>query len=938
VHFSNAALWVATAWLLAAGTPAAQVLTGTLYGRALDESGLPVPGVTVTISSPQLMQTAVRVTSEHGGYRVPNLPPGNYLLKAEIAGFQTMTRQDILLQAGAVLAIDFVLKVAALEETITVTGESPLVDVRSAQTQRSVEAELIENIPTRRAVTDILLTAPGIIDGEYGFTPAQSVQGSSVRENVYNVDGANVNDTTNGYLMTDFNYDVLQEVQVTTGGVSAEFGQGSGGVFNFITKSGGNALQGNSSLYVQNDTLEGGNVDDELRRRGLRQGTKLNQNLDYGASLGGPIIKDRVWFFGNIRRLDREEIRPDFNARDIRTDDSQEFIKVTTHVRQGTRLQGSFTHRSLSIFPGNASFATNNSPETWQSSPRVHPVFYLELTHVVSDATLIEGRFSQSFWNSQPEFSSDQAGYTEITTGTQFGGRPGVGGETTKRDNRVFKVSLSHFKDDWAGSHNFKGGFESLFSPFSWIQSIPGDTTYQLRNGLPYRIALLNTPVEQGTNVTRYAGFLQDEWTIKDRLTLTLGVRFESTEGWQPEQTGGGGNWFPLTVFPEVRDQIKWFNTAPRLGAVWDLKGDRRNTLKVTYGRYYAALFNTNVLAANRNLASGRTYDWNDLNRDLRYQPGEEGTLRSNTSSNLDVFDPDLKQAYLDSFTVGFDRELGTNMLLSVIGVFKRERDIMENVDIARPFSAYNSLTVRNPIDGQPLTIYALKPEFQSVQRVRMLTNPTNPVPLYRDYNGVEIVLRKRMSNNWQFQGSVDVGRSYGNIGNAFGPSQGGQVIYDNPNTLVNFEGPLDLDAPFQLKLQGTYVLPHGIALSAFYSGISAYPIKVPANFPNEIAGTHIVRFSRADNPLIVSESFVEVSGNQRGSQRFDFRNLLSFRAEKTFDLGRAQLGLIADVFNLLNINTVVTVQSQTFDQPNFLAPSAIERPIAARLGLRLNF
>jgi outer membrane receptor protein involved in Fe transport len=925
--------------LLVGGAATAQVLTGTLYGKAVDESGLPVPGVTVTITSPQLMQAEVRATSGNGTYRVPNLPPGTYILKAEVAGFQTVTRQEVLLQAGAALGIDFVLKVAALEETVTVTGESPLVDVKSVQTQRTVENEFIENIPTRRAVTDILLTAPGIIDGEYGFTPAQSVMGSSVRENVFNVDGANVNDTTNGYLMTDFNYDVLQEVQVTTSGVSAEFGQGSGGVFNFITKSGGNSLQGNASFYLQNESLEGDNVNDELRASGLRQGTKLNKNQDYGVSLGGPIRKDSIWVFGNLRRLDREETRPDFAAREIRTDDDQEFIKITTQLTSKTRLQGSYTRRAINIFPGNAGFATNDAPETWSTNPRDYKVFYLDLSHVVSDATLIEGRFSQSFWDTDPEFSSDVAGFTEVTTGRQFGGRPGVGGKTLKRDNRVIKATVSHFRDDWlGGTHNFKAGFESLFSPFSWIQGIPGDTTYQLRNGQPYRITLLNTPVTQGTNVTRYAGFIQDEWTLKDRLTLTLGVRFESTEGWQPEQTGGGGQWFPVTVFPEERDQIKWFNTAPRLGLVWDLQGDRRNSLKLTYGRYYAALFNTNVLAANRNLASGRTYDWIDRNGDMRYQPGEEGTLRSNTSSNLDVFDPDLKQAYLDSFTVGFDRELGPNLLLSVIGVFKRERSIMENVDIARPFSAYNALTVTNPINGQPFTIYALKPEFQGVQRVRMLTNPKDPLPLYRDYNGVEVVLRKRMSDRWQFQGSVDIGRSYGNIGNAFGPSQGGQVIYDNPNTLTNFEGPLDLDAPFQLKLQGTYVLPHDIALSAFYSGISAYPIKIPANFPNEIAGTYVVRFSRADHPLIVSESFIEVAGDQRGTHRFGFRNLISVRVEKSFDLGRPKLAVVADVFNLLNINTVTTVQSHTFDQPNFLSPASIERPIAARLGLRLTF
>jgi hypothetical protein len=188
------------------------------------------------------------------------------------------------------------------------------------------------------------------------------------------------------------------------------------------------------------------------------------------------------------------------------------------------------------------------------------------------------------------------------------------------------------------------------------------------------------------------------------------------------------------------------------------------------------------------------------------------------------------------------------------------------------------------------------------------------------------MVLRRRMSEGWHFQGSVNIGRSEGNIGNGFDSSSGLATLYNNPNTLINVDGPLDLDTPLQLKLQGTYLAPFGVALSGYYSGISGFPYN------------YTVRFNRGTIPQIVVESSVDAFGEPRGSHRFDFRHKLSFRAEKQFVLRGSKVGIIGDVFNLLNINTVTGFQSLRTDQPNFLRPSSIEPPRAARLGVRFLF
>ena len=927
--------------LLGAGSVHAQDLTGTLYGEVMDESGLLVPGATVTVSSPQLIQgVEVRVTTATGTYRVPNLPPGTYSVKAELPGFQTVTRAAIVLPTGASLAIDFMLKLSPVAETITVTGESPLVDVKSTNLTRHIDSAVVDNIPVARNFAALLETAPGVLDSEYGFSPAQTVHGSSVRDNVYNLDGASANDNAVGYMFSDIPYDIIEEVQITSGGISAEYGQAAGAVFSFITKSGGNDFSGGGNFFIVNEALQGSNLTEELLAQ-VPQGTEDIRNLDFGVYGGGPVIKDRIWFFGNLRRLDVERTQPDFTAQNPTITENQYFIKGTVQVNASNKIQGSYTQRDFTLFPGNAGFATNDNPETWSTSFRPFKIAYLTWTSLLTENTFLDASYSINTARFNTTYDNFDVGYRDIATGKLSGGITGPIGPTLNRDTNYLRASVSTFQDAWGGrSHNLKVGVDYAYVPFAWTRTVPGDMVHVLDDGRAHRIRLYNTPTGfLGLNVTRYAGYVQDEWTLNDRVTLNLGVRFESNEGWAPEQHGGGGQWFPRVDFAEVRDQIKWFNTAPRLGLIWDATGDQRTSVKFSYSRYYVAALSQHVFNGVRNSSSFQELDWIDRNGDLFFQDGEQGTLRRDILPNTNIFDPDLKQPYVDEFYVGVDWQIKNNLSLSVAGIVKRERNLMETIDLSKPFSeAYNPISVTNPIDGQEMTIFALDPAFQGVQRIRTLTNPTDPITLVRDYKGIDLVLRKRMSDGWQFEGSLVLSRSEGNTGNSFGASTGGRPLYDNPNTLINIDGPLDLDTPVQLKFAGTYAAPYDILVSAFYSGISGFPIKPPSGFPTDVLGAYTVRFTPADNPGIVSESFIDVAGQQRGTNRTDFRHKLSFRAEKEFVMGNVRLGFIADVFNLFNISTVTAVQTLRFDHPNFLKPAIIEQPRTLRLGIRINY
>ncbi len=981
---------VPLALLLACGAALAQNITGVIYGKVTDEQGLPVPGVTVTVSSPQHITAEVRTTSEQGTYRAQRLTPGTYRVMVELAGFRTETNAEVRLFAGQDIAVDVTLAPSSVQESVTVVGEAPLVDVKSSQQMRTLEQERLENIPLGRGYQHLITSISGVLDTEYVFAPNQSVLGGDPRGNLYTIDGALANDTTVGYILTDLPIDMIEEVQVTTAGATAEFGNSNGGVFNFVTKSGGNNFSGTGYYFYQGEGTEWDNLTPELEEQ-IGAKSSVIKDTDVGGTFGGPIKKDAVWFFGNYRYLDKSVLSPLIPNQPEEVTQKQGFIKVTGQIAANTRGHGSATFRRQLRFPSNVtSFSRAADPTVWDSQQRKQTILNLGLTHLIGTQTIVDLRWNRQFKefiHDQPNNPDAMVGLQDVATGLFSRGLTRRPDHPSCRCAWGAGANVSHFIESEGSSHELKGGFYMDRPNSEKFFAYPNgeDVNLQTFDGAPFRVTFDNLPRVQRNGINRYAAFVQDQWTIGDRLTLNVGVRWENTEGWLPETSAGGGRWWPETTFPETRDVVNWNVVAPRIGVVYALGEEKRTSIKAYYGRHYRPLLNTHMGPLSPSAGGSETWTWNDLNGDFFFQDGEQGTRISTFDTRR--LDPvfasrvdrqrDLTASYIDQYHFTVEHELTPNTVLSVGAAFKRDRNIIETFtvreegDQENPFNDYMTLEVENQWDGSPLTIYALRPEFLGARSTDILGNPdfASTGGLYRDYNGVEFRVQRRFRDGWQLMASYNLSDTNGNIANDYAGTSSTNVIYRNPNATVVFnEGPLVLDAPHQFKLQGTYTLPYDVLVSGFFQAVSGFTHQISKSSSSLRLGqgNYIGQYfplcptgsagggAKGDGggggggcrtaetggvPGIVVESLIQVPTQARGTFRHDFRTKLDLRVEKQFPFGDGmKLGLILDIFNVTNINRVTAYQSLWLGIPQFLQPAAIELPRVLRLGARFTF
>ncbi len=940
--------------------------TGSISGQVVDDSGAVLPGVSIEATSPAQIGTLTTVTNEEGIYRFPSVPPGEYKLQFELAGFSTLVRERIRVTLGFNAGVNVKLAVATLQETVTVSGESPVVDTSATRIQTNYDSQQLASLPNARDMWSLLSTTPSVTLNRVDVGGATA--GTQTTYFAYGYSGQNrpliegIN-TTEGTAFAGFylDYGSFDEVFIGAAANSAEM-PNPGVLTQFVGKSGSNRFSVNAYFDYENEDIQSRNLDPDQVIPSLgasirEDGNRLSSYKNFNLGVGGPIVKDKVWgFFAYLNQQNSVAAPPAgsfldgtpfntklFNYTGKATYQVNQNNKFIGYLQHGTKQQPNRTDSSnrISAQPVHitaASTVLQNSP-SW--------VFKGEWNGTIGQNTFAELRAGQFGYNFGLDSNTGDIRYESPTTNQVLGG--GRDWELRRRRNQ-YTGALSYFMDNFlGGSHNFKGGGEYLdekgetlwnsYYTNNVIHFVNGDLTGPLSATVPTLVRLTNNS-DSWSALTTTSFFVTDTWVI-NRLTMNIGARFDRYRVWLPEQSLEAGRFVPTPLtFAEVSEVVAFNHIVPRLGATYDLMGDGRTVLKGNWGRFY---FNPGVnLADSVNPNTANQYadwTWNDLNNDRVFQEGEQvGTqpqIRFGGVANAAI-SPDLENAYTDEASVFLERAVLEDLGVRVGYVWKHDTNGWQQDNVLRPLSAYNvPVTIADPgLDGvvgngdDGPAIRAFNIDDPS----RGSSNLTANVPGYEGtYKTIEVAANKRYSNRWSMVSSFSYTwtHEFGNLyfNNRFGTAVQNFSFFgsfpttpnehlDNEFTNWNAKFGGTVDAGWGLRVTPVLKLQSGAPYGRFvnYSGCSATILANCLNY-----GTQIILIE----PI--------------GTRRQDTVSVFDFRVEKQLAFGpTARLGLFFDLFNTFNSNTAVNINWRS--GASFEKPTTVLGPRIAKFGVRFDW
>jgi hypothetical protein len=923
--------------LLASGSASAQ---STIAGVVRDTSGAVLPGVTVEATSPALIERARSVVTDASGqYRIIDLRPGAYTVSFALPGFSTILREGIVLEANFAAQVNAEMRVGSLEETVTVTGQSPIVDVHTTERREVLNREVLDALPTGRNYQTIAAALPAVSMGRFdvaGSTAMQqgtvTVYGSLGGDMGLEVDGMSVQSSLgSGSTPAVYHNDgAYQEYVFQVSGGTAE--SQTGGVrVNMIPREGGNQFKGSFVGLFSNTSLQGANLTDALVARGLQTPAALHKLHDVNFSLGGPIARNRLWFFSSVRNWAYNAyVANAFNPDGTQAVDDNLIeaytFRLTYQINRSTKLTALYDR--LPKYRGHREIE-QGGVEPKATVVQTTPLSYnaqAKLTSTVSSRVLVEAGFSEQYYNYrlsyQPEvaFATCFTAFAACPPGTNYGDISKVDILALTRRNAALrdfqdifpKYNLMSAASYVTGSHAFKVGVQY---GWGWIKNyrlVNGGLIQRYRNGAPDSVQITNSPVEARSNLDLDLGiYVQDSWTI-GRLTLNPGLRFEALRGSVPAQHVGAGRFVTERSFEEIPNLPNWKDLTPRFGAAYDLSGNGRTAIKVSVGKYtqqealgYPSRYNPMFEATDI-----RT--WRDVNGDDIAQENEIGAPQNTTFGvrrNRNP-DPDIKRPYQVLYNVGVQHELISGLSGS-INYYRRDFYRIHWTDNrATTHDDYTLLSVPDPRGtGQTIPVY-------SISRAKLgLVNEvdTNSSQNKRGFNGVDITLNARMSGGASLLGGIAIGRTL-------------EVTceVDDPNSLL-FCDQTELEVPFQstFKLSGTYPLPYAIRLSGVFQSAPGQPYMI----------------TYAVNPTIVpglTQSQVSRPLSYSGELYYDRNNQLDFSVSRDFRWRRMRIRPQLDLFNALNVSPVVaqvTASGSSLGRPQRVLDARL-----VRLGVNVEF
>jgi len=807
---------------------------------------------------------------------------------------------------AATVERDVALKPSQLSETITVNGRAPIVDSTKVAVTANIPSTLVEAIPAiHSGLNDIQKWAPGTAPSRAGDeNQYMSVMGSPGFETSWMIEGAMTNSPSSGDIFTAGDPDTLQELQTTVLGASAEYQIAQGGVMNAVLKSGTNLLRFD---------LEGSTAPDALTSSpivlpcstcpGGSSGFENVNTYTFGAHAGGPVVRDKVWFYGGYGTWKQVQSQPGTNPATV-AGSHRIWIttKTTAKIGSSSNLTGFYYDSPYQL--GGVPNASSLYAATTISPGHSH-VYAVDLTKTLSSSTFIVARGS-GWWETDQRnaLNGDNTTpqHTDLITGVASQGVSSIASNGSGRHALAFKVD--HFLRSGPLDHDLKAGAQYEYNYYDSLSAVPSGVIYQDANGAPSQASYAG-PSVLGARYAQRGGWVEDQLSA-GRLTLNLGLRFDSLRAWSPDEPA-----ITTTLDPTggtvagLGDLFTWNTWSPRAGANLRLTDDGKTILRGTYGRYYRTILLSDFSSLHPGNATVSLFRWNTATR--QYSTPVSVT---NPNSNLAI-DTNIQAPYTDQYSVGIDHELMPNVAVTASYVHKYTGLSVGWKDIRGVYGTRDVLLA----NGQTLTVLPLlsPPSSRLFQR-------TNGPGYFVDYDGLLLSLNKRLSNRWQaavnYTWSKAYGLQTGSISSTANP------VGQDPNDLINYTGRLlPQDRPQMLRAEAAYTIPKiEVNLGTAYQDVSGLAL----------APTTLVSLPQGQRSVAIAPP---------GSYRTPRAHLVNLQVDKAlFKTGTRKLTLTAQVFNLLQDDSFETVTTTNYFSSSFLQPSTWLPSRYMKFGARFDF
>ena len=922
------ALLLVVAIVLLPRMAGSQGLTGALIGTVKDAQGAVLPGATVRVSSPALIGGPARLTTnERGQLRFPALPPGPYALDIEFNGFTAYHEEDIRIGAGATIERTAVLKLAGLAESVVVEGAGSRIEARDPAFGTRVGIEDLRAIPTRRSsMFDFIRASPGLspTSPSSGTVNTVSAFGSGTNENMFLIDGTNFTCPCNGVARSEPVVDFIQEIQVQSVGASVEFGNVQGAVINVVTRQGSEQFLYDASYHGQMTGLTSQPVRLLIPGAGgLESGYTRARYRDFTTNLGGPVVRDRLWFFAGYQHLRDYDSQPGADPNLLRTYEQDKVLaKLTWKFGHAWQLVQSF-HEEFWVNPEQPTMA-KPFEATFRRTASVPAMTFGHLTHTGSANTLWDvrvGRFGYHHEDAPSTADWTRPGRIDSATGVSTGAPPALGDLTLIRTTA--KATLSHYRPALLGAdHQWKIGGQVEQGEHRSSAVIPTGERFVDVNGQPSEV-ISSPPSNIGGVFIAAGAFVSDAVTVRDRLTISAGMRFDHSRAISQDLPA-------IDLDGNETDEVvrglgtlyTWNLWSPRLGVTAKLSANGRTMLRASYGRFSQGVLTGEIQPFHPGATSITTTVFDPATGDYT------GASRVvNPRLNL-LLDANTLAPHTNELSIGIDREVRRRLAMAVAYVRKDGHDFIGWTDIGGQYREETRLLV----DGRSLPVFALV--NRPADRRFLLTNPDG---YSLTYDGVVMVVEKRRSNGWQAFGSYTLSRTYGlqpsSGTNAAGaqastvappPFPAGVTFGRDPNDLSNARGRLPNDRPHIFRIMGSVNVPGtGFAVAANLQYFSGKPW----------ATTALVSLPQTGN-----QPTQRILLEPRGSQRLSSQTLLDIRLSRTIAFGRqTRVELVMDVLNVLNDTAEEALATDNLFSSNFGRPTVFMDPRRAMLSVRLN-